>query len=167
MKQKPIGKVILDEVVPGQKRRNKDWFSTRLYEELEKVQDDTPDYDAICGVSPGNLYFYSYDAKYAKKLPYWDTRPLTYIIELTGDGFYGYNLHYVNPEFRKVIAKSLKKNSVAFAPRECFHQYLCAGLTSSPMKVPKDSWESVAVLPTENFVDKFNQPVASSRVWSI
>lgn len=166
-KQIPIGKKILNEVTSA-KRRSKDWFANRLYDELEKVQDKVPDLDAVCGVVPDNLYFFTYNAKYAKQLKYWDTRPLVYVIQLLNGGFYGYNLHYVNPTFRKVIAKSLKaNNSTGFAPEECFHQYLCTGLLSYPVKVPKDSWESVAFLPTENFIDKDGQPVASSSVWSI
>lgn len=165
-KQKPIGKKILEEVTSG-KRRSKQWFSMRLYEELQNVQDNIPDFDTRCGVSVGNLYFFSYQAKYPNKYPYWDTNPLAYIVKLTVDGFYGYNLHYVNVQFRKVIAKSLKKNSISFAPEDCLRLYLCSGLSSSPLKVPKDSWESVAQLPTENFIDKNNQPVASSIVWSI
>lgn len=166
-KQKPIGDVILKDTISGQ-RRSREWFATRLYSELNKVQDKVPDLGSVCGVSPNNLYFFNYNAKYAKKLPYWDTRPLVYVLELLGNGFYGYNLHYLNPVFRKVVAKSLKaNNSRAFAPEECFHQYLCAGLLTSPLKVPEDSWESVAFLSTENFIDKNGQPVPSSKVWSI
>ena len=166
-KQKPIGDVIIKDTITG-KRRSREWFSSRLVDELKKVQDDVPDLDAVCGVSPNNLYFFTYSAKYAKELKYWDTRPLVYVLELLGTGFYGYNLHYINPVFRKVVAKSLKKNnSTRFAPEECFHQYLCTGILTNPLKVPKDSWESVAFLPTENFIDKNGQPVASSKVWSI
>ena len=166
-KEKPIGDVILKETTSGQ-RRSKQWFANRLSTELEKFQDRIPDLDSICGVTPNNLYFFTYDAKYAKQLKYWDTRPLVYVLQLLNNGFYGYNLHYLNPTFRKVVAKSLKaNNSRAFAPEECFHQYLCAGLLTVPMKVPKESWESVAFLPTENFIDKNGQPVASSKVWSI
>ena len=51
--------------------------------------------------------FFSYGAKYPEKYEYWDLQPLAFVLEFYKDGFLGANLHYVNPDYRDGLAKSL------------------------------------------------------------
>lgn len=55
----------------------------------------------------GNLYFYHYDPKLKKKLPYYDSYPIVFPIERYEDGFLGINLHYLQPKMRAVLMDSL------------------------------------------------------------
>ena len=57
----------------------------------------------------GKMFFYKYDPKFAKKLPYWDMYPLVFPFERAPGGFYGLNLHYIPPRERAVLMDQLNK----------------------------------------------------------
>ena len=57
----------------------------------------------------GKMYFYFYNPKTAKKLPYYDTFPLVIPIEMYPDGFLGLNLHYLNPKYRLILLDKLSE----------------------------------------------------------
>ena len=59
----------------------------------------------------GNMFFYKYDPKFAKKLPYWDMYPLVFPFEKAPGGFYGLNLHYIPPRHRAILMDELKSNT--------------------------------------------------------
>jgi hypothetical protein len=46
-------------------------------------------------IKPGEMYFFQYDAKLKKELPYWDKFPLIFPVEEAPNGFYGLNFHYL------------------------------------------------------------------------
>lgn len=164
---KGIGDLIFKEAKGFGKTSS--WYAQRLNTYLIKEQSKlfSKAERYTCGVTEGELCFFGYNPKLIDKLPYYDTRPLVYILQTFGDGFYGYNLHYTDPSFRSIIAKSLTQDGdIKVAPDKCFRKYLCSQITNTPMKVPKDSWESVAKLPTENFVSRTGQRLNPSKVWS-
>ena len=45
----------------------------------------------------GEVMLYQYSAKYAEQLPYYDKNPMTYIVAMESNAFYGINLHYTKP----------------------------------------------------------------------
>ena len=44
---------------------------------------------------PGNMLLFNYDPKTKKKLPYYDTFPLIFVVGPAADGFFGLNMHYL------------------------------------------------------------------------
>jgi len=121
----------------------------------------------------GSMYMYFYDPKTRETLPYYDSFPLTIMVEPAPGGFYGLNLHYLPPALRakmldalmdittnkkydestrfKLSYQLLKSSSKLkwFAP--CFKRYLYEHIEASPVMVPADEWEIAVFLPTEQF----------------
>jgi hypothetical protein len=55
----------------------------------------------------GSMFMYHYDPKLKDKLPYYDTFPLIFVIEIYNDGFLGINLHYLPPYYRAKLMDAL------------------------------------------------------------
>ena len=130
---------------------------------------------------PGRMFMYVYDPKTKATLPYYDKFPLIIMVELTKDGFYGLNLHYLPPRLRaKFFDKLLafKNNSKydnstrlkltydflrassklkEFAP--CFKRYLNSHIKSTISEVPAPEWEVAIFMPTEHFTYNTKQTV--------
>ena len=143
-----------------------DFFRSQLLEELGDTNFET-DYADTAGFSPGELYFFTYQAQ--TKQPYYDMYPLSYVIEMTSNGFLGCNLHYVKLTERDELAMSLLNNSaqgaVAVPPRT-LHKYVYAGVRGQPYRIPDSEWTDVAQLPTEKFVDMRGISVPRSRIYN-
>ena len=63
-------------------------------------------------VDIGSMFFFQYNAKHDKEypiLPYWDRFPLIFPFAPAAGGFYGINLHYLNPERRAKLMQALIK----------------------------------------------------------
>ncbi len=118
----------------------------------------------------GNMFFYKYDPKFAKKLPYWDMYPLVFPFEKTKGGFYGLNLHYIPPRERAVLMDELKKfatnNKFDATTRlklsydllkgfgravPCVKRYLGTNVRSNTVRINADEWEIAIFLPVERF----------------
>jgi hypothetical protein len=123
----------------------------------------------------GHMYFYIYDPKWKKILPYYDVFPLVIPIEYYNDGFLGMNLHYlpyimraklldhlfslehshtVNGKKEKYMAVSygiLKglAGTPVFEPT--IKRYLYSHVRSPFAEVLSDEWENAAFLPVEQF----------------
>ena len=154
---------ILDKV-SGQV--NEDFFRSQLIEELGSTNFET-DYADTAGFAPGELYFFTYQAK--TKQPYYDQYPLSYIIEMRTGGFLGCNLHYVQLTQREELARSLLNNSAQGAvavPQRTLHKYLYTGVRAEPYRIPNAEWSDVAQLPTERFVDMRGIPVPRNRIYN-
>lgn len=122
---------------------------------------------------PGRMYMYFYDPKHADTLPYYDKFPLTLMVQPAPGGFYGLNLHYLNPLVRaklldKLMATAnnqrfdettkLKLNynllSSVRKYREfqpCFKHYLLDHVESRMVQVHPPEWDIAIFLPTEQF----------------
>lgn len=122
----------------------------------------------------GRMFFYQYDPKHKKTLPYYDRFPLIFMVDKAKDGFYGLNLHYLPHKWRAIffdrlteytnnkkynqttrlrLSYDLLKGSSRlrfFGP--CFKHYLKDHVKSRIVEVPANHWESVLFLPTEQFV---------------
>jgi len=131
----------------------------------------------------GNMYFFFYDAKHKKTLPYWDRFPLIFPLELYDDGFLGINLHYLDRNLRiRLFDKLLdfKNNnnfddttklklsyallaSVAKFPevRPCIKRYLASHVKSEFLRVHASEWEIALFLPVEMF-----QKQSAEFVWA-
>lgn len=120
----------------------------------------------------GNLYYFMYDPKHAKVLPYYDIFPLVLVLRRYNDGILGLNLHYLPIQMRAAFLDMLMpyakfddeglerikityniltstRKYKAFEP--CLKHYLYECMGSKPMKVFPDEWESAVFLPVERF----------------
>lgn len=84
---------------------NKSWIRSRIDKHIPE------DYDPGISITPkpkiGHLYFFVYDPKWKKELPYYDMFPLTMPIEAYDDGFLGMNFHYLPIMFRAKLLDGL------------------------------------------------------------
>ena len=127
----------------------------------------------------GKMYFYKYDPKWAKKLPYWDMYPLVFPFEKAKGGFYGINLHYIPPRDRAFLMDQLNQfasntkydkttrlnltyNTLKRYGRAvpCVKRYLGDHVVSSTVRIDADEWEIAIFLPVERF-----QKESKSTVW--
>jgi hypothetical protein len=169
--------------------KSEEWFTNKV-RELEMpsrtkiLQDDA--LTKKSKVQVGDMVMYFYDPKTKETLPYYDRFPLTIVVGPAEGGFYGLNLHYVNPvararllnELFKLAPKDLKPNSrltkltydllngvrkyKEFEP--CFKRYLTGHVKSQMSRVPMTDWETAIYLPIQQFKKKNSRSVwAQSR----
>ena len=121
----------------------------------------------------GSMVLFQYQATTAKDLPYWDKFPLVFPFDMTADGMYGINMHYLpiplrarlmdalmhiadgpmNSEKTKLqlsyqVLQSAARNNY-FVP--CIKRYLNKGLASKLVVVPATEWSVALFLPLERF----------------
>lgn len=122
-------------------------------------------------VRPGKMMTYIYDPKFEKKLKYYDTNPLIIVLDITKNGWYGANIHYLPPAMRaalfteldynkkplRTIAAALENNPVT---AKCLKRYLSSQTKSKPKSIPKEEWEIAIQLPYESF-----KKASLEKVW--
>ena len=136
-----------------------DWYANELYAELSNVAETRfPEIGELC--------FFSYTAQFPDKYPYYDRRPLVYVMDFQEDKLLGGNLHYLNPDYRDGIAKSLINKVGAILPKKTLHRYFFNNI-GNIFIIPPDPEEyaSVAQLVTENFSNKYGQKVSPQKAW--
>jgi hypothetical protein len=136
----------------------------------------------------GGMYFFAYDAKYKKELPYWDKFPLIILLEPPQGGlakthFLGLNLHYLpieqramflaqlsmagsklnkDKEIRRLLTtyqKTLKGNVNLSAYKPCIKLYIIKNLQSRVLQVQPHEWMYAIHLPYENFQNETKENV--------
>ena len=136
-----------------------DWFANELYTELSEVAE-------VRLPEIGELCFFSYTAQFPDKYPFYDRRPLVYVMEYQNDKLLGGNLHYLNPSYRDTISKNLINRVGAILPKKTLHRYFYSNI-GDIFIIPPDPEEyaSVAQLVTENFSNKYGQKVSPQKAW--
>ena len=136
-----------------------DWFANELYTELSEVAE-------VRLPEIGELCFFSYTAQFPDKYPFYDRRPLVYVMDFQQDKMLGGNLHYLNPDYRDGIAKGLINKVGAILPKKTLHRYFLSNI-GDIFIIPPDPEEyaSVAQLVTENFSNKYGQKVSPQKAW--
>lgn len=133
-------------------------------------------------VRKGELFFFFYDPKLAKTLPYYDIFPLVLVLERYHDGILGLNLHYLPVPVRAAFMDKLMKYAVTnkendperirityeilstssryneFKP--CIKRYLEHQMGSNYLRVEPNEWEVALFLPVHNF-----QKATAPKVW--
>jgi hypothetical protein len=171
--------------ITARTEESKKWFQANIKKlgqvnRTSLLKDDA--LDPVTKTVFGNMYMYFYDPKYKEELPYYDRFPLVLMVEPAPGGFYGLNLHYLNPRVRakfldelmktapkKITDKSrikarynLLQSSKKFKEfKPCFKHYLTGHVASKIVRVPMAEWEIAIFLPTEQFKKK-----GKSAVWA-
>ena len=136
-----------------------DWYANELYTELSAVAETRfPEIGELC--------FFSYTASFPEKYPFYDRRPLVYVMEFQQDKMLGGNLHYLNPDYRDGVAKGLANKTSLILPKKTLHRYFYSNIGDIFIIPPDpDEYESVAQLVTENFSDKYGKKVTPQKAW--
>lgn len=119
----------------------------------------------------GKLMMFEYNARVSKQvLPYYDQLPLTLVLEVKTDHFWGANLHYISPKKRLKTIEALLKGKIDI-PRKIIHKYLKRDVKNGGLfvDIAESDWDSAIYLPTEQFVaavGKIEIPYQSKKVWN-
>lgn len=133
-------------------------------------------------VIPGCMYLFSYIAKHADTLPYWDRYPVIFPVEIYDDGFLGINLHYLphvmraklmdalmelafnnkyDKNYRLRISYELLKSFSKYKYfKPCVKRYLYKQLRSRYYLIDWKEWSIAVFLPLERF-----QKMSKEHVW--
>lgn len=136
----------------------------------------------VSAESIGRMVMFFYDPKHKDRLPYYDTFPLVFPMEMYKDGFLGVNLHYVFPFVRARIMDELysigsdknkgriEKARLSYAMlksvsslerlKPCIKRYLFTHVRSKFLYIPPEFWDAAIFMPVERF-KKANK----NRVW--
>ena len=169
--------------------KSEEWFTSKVKElsmpsRTKLLKDEA--LEKRSKVLIGDMVMYFYDPKTKDTLPYYDKFPLTIVVGPAPGGFYGLNLHYVNPvararllnELFKLAPKNLTNDSRLARLRydmlqgvkkykeyePCFKRYLMSNVKSQMSRVPMTDWETAIYLPIQQFKKKSSRSVwADSR----
>ena len=170
----------LPTVVSPRTQESRDWFLEKLKDLGEEEntsrnrRNTVRNKVAVTTPRVGMMYFFSYDPKGRKTLPYYDKFPLTILLEFTQDGFLGLNLHYLPLDVRQkffygsllnkasdgdfddrtffeISYEYLKRVRSAKAFRPCVKKYLTSNIRGKISHVPSDEWEMAIHLPIANW----------------
>ena len=147
------------ERAKGEANTTPDWYANELYAELSDVAETRfPEIGELC--------FFTYTASFPEKYPFYDRRPLAYVMDFQEDKMLGGNLHYLNPSYRGGVAQGLVNKVGAILPKKTLHRYFISSMGDTFI-IPPDPEEylSVAQLVTENFSNKYGQKVSPENAW--
>jgi hypothetical protein len=170
--------------------QSRQWFITKAralggkYDSIKMFKEMRGKF--VTRASIGRMYFFYYDPKWKKELPYYDRFPCVIPIEQYGDRFLGLNLHYLPPRWRAIflarlyeilankhwdertklkITYDILKSAKKFKPfQSCIKMYLKSHVRSKYIRVDGEEWEIAIALPVEDFEKATKQEVwAESR----
>jgi hypothetical protein len=145
--------------------------------------EDIITFNAITRDIIGSLVCWFYDPKHKATLPYYDTFPMAFIVDMKKDGWYAINLHYlphlerarlmdalyrlrsdktVDDSTRLRISYGILKESSRlklFAP--CFKRYLASHARSQFKRISPKDWDKVLQMPLARFMK-----ASQEKVWT-
>ena len=168
--------------------RSIDWFKKKIQElggnsptaktDLLRTTKDLQSTRAL----PGTMQLFGYDPKYKDTLPFYDMFPLVIVLELTDNGFFGLNLHYLSYEMRRKLFDKIWQVAMVYRNNAhqskrltwkllsnvskfpevspCCKRYLWSHVTTKIIKIPIDDWVTAIHLPVEKFAKKSQSFVA-------
>jgi len=170
--------------VPARQEASRDWFRNQARQSRTTPSAVSKDRDRLKNrAAVGHMYFFFYDPKGKKDLPYYDRFPLIFKVANTSDGFYGINLHYLPYRLRAKLMDSLYDivnnrrydestrlrlsydllNGASkyryFKPT--FKKYLNAHVRSRFVKIDSTEWDIALFLPVERF-----EKARKTTVWA-
>lgn len=169
--------------VPARTAGARDWFRNQAKRTQTSPMALSKDRDRLKNrAAIGNMYFFFYDPKGKKTLPYYDRFPLIFKVANTQGGFYGINLHYLPYKLRAKLMDALYDitsnnkydestklrlsydllNGASkyryFKPT--FKKYLNSHVRSRFVLIEASEWDIALFLPVERF-----EKASKSQVW--
>ncbi len=146
---------IAEKIFTRKTAESTDDYANELFQELENYGVQVT---SASEVPPGKLCFFTYIAKWPERYPWYDRRPLAYILEQQGDRMLGANFHYLRPQISGSLVRSvLNKDNIVYGsmPENTLHTYLhrYAGPVWVIPEVMKE-YIGVTQLPTWKFVSR-------------
>ena len=120
--------------------------------------------EAVDSVTSAEFYLFEYKPKFLKRLDHWDRYPMVIVGDSTPDGFYGANLHYMEPKKRVNLAEKIINKEGANIPRSIWHRYIIDKADNLFFKIPESDVLEMAVLPLDQFYDSRNKFVSAKKV---
>tara|TARA_Y100000310_G_scaffold214566_1_gene215461 strand:+ start:154 stop:771 length:618 start_codon:yes stop_codon:yes gene_type:complete len=172
-----------------------DWFREKVRQaqgsmspaawKLRRSLDDSK--RSKSGMTLGMMYFYTYNPKYAEKLPYYDRYPLIFpykYVSKPNPGWWGINLHYLFLNDRALLMDVLMrfatddrlqinegtiKQMIKSQPRiiPCTKRYLNSQVIGKGfIEIEKEEWDSAFLLPVQQFKKASDKEVwKQSKAW--
>lgn len=131
----------------------------------------------------GKMFLFQYDPKHKTTLPYYDTYPLVFPIEMYSDGFLGMNMHYLPPIYRARLMDALytrlnnkrfdesTKLSISYSTLRgvskmkyfipTIHRYLYSHVQSKFVNIDADEWDYTLFLPIARW-----KKATAAKVWN-
>lgn len=172
--------------VPARSSTARQWFREKAkslgkIKESEILRDDPERLKNTNAV--GSMYFFMYDPKHKKTLPYYDAFPLIFPVEKVKGGFYGLNMHYLPLNLRAELMDALyditnnkryddkTKLKLSYGIlkgaekydlfKPTFKRYLNAHVRSRFVKIHPTEWDIALWLNSEQFVK-----ASKTKVWA-
>ena len=99
----------------------------------------------------GEVMLYQYTAKYAQQLPFYDRNPMTYIVAMESNAFYGVNLHYTAPSKRSgTLDYIIADNDFTVLPG--FNKYLRSYVRGAFLHLKGSDLDKALSMRLEKFV---------------
>jgi hypothetical protein len=170
-------------------QKARDWYRAKGKEiktvNVNRVLEKSPDYrlkSSMSGDMIGEMFFFQYDAKWKKELPYYDQAPLIFPIGIQSeDRFLGINLHYLSYFRRAQLMNALydlaitekskvRKLNISYGIlngvakfeyfKPCVKSYLIDHVQSRFLRILPSEWDAALFMPLARFVG-----ASSSKVW--
>lgn len=133
--------------------------------DITNLQRVTRGLDPVARMKVGDLITFSYRAKYADELAFWDRFPLVIVTSIHEDGWSGINVHYLHPRMRARMLYEQHQHNTPVIEQElanlCVKRYLVKNVLSRPREFPEDYFDVAIQLPFENFTKR-----SKNMVWS-
>jgi hypothetical protein len=172
--------------VPARSDSARTWFRDKAkamgkVSETKILRDDTSRLKNRTAI--GKMYFFMYDAKHKKTLPYYDSFPLIFPVDKVEGGFYGLNMHYLPLPLRAQLMDALydvannsrydesTKLKLSYGVlkgaekykifQPTFKRYLNSQVRSRFVQVEPSEWDIALFLGSEQFVG-----ASKTKVWA-
>ena len=139
------------------------WYANELRTELTSAGAEM----IVSEIRVGDFIFFEYFAEYPQRYPYYDRRPLAFIMEMKNDKMLGCNVHYLNPDVRDGFAESMLNKSAIQVPTvfsKTIHSYFYTNI-SNVFRIPEGEYGDIARLVTEDFIDREGKTYDITAVW--
>jgi hypothetical protein len=182
-----LRKAMEHGIVPNKTQEARDWFRKKALNyrtaRISTNQNKLFQGSVLTNTPwPGRMYMFTYDAKHKDTLPYWDAFPMIFVVDRFPGGFYGINLHYLQPVLRAKLMDALymiannrlyndttrlmvsyqvlKNASTMKFFKPCFKMYLTDHVKSQFIYIEPQEWDIALMLPAQKF-----QKATSAQVW--
>jgi hypothetical protein len=173
--------------MPARTRVARDWFRNVAKDVSSgrvtpnKIMSETT--SLVSYPSVGSMYHFQYDPKHKRTLPYYDRFPLIFMVGPAPAGFYGLNLHYLQPELRAKLMDNLytlstnrkydESTRIALSYgllskasrfkyfKPTFKHYLDMHVQSRFIQIAPTEWDIALMLPTQRF-----SKASKDEVWA-